>query len=173
MYRITPPANGRAADTRIEKIDLPVGAAQGMAFVKGSICLQANGDEFQGRGLFKVSDTNGDDTFDKVDLMRGYTERAGEHGPHYVVPGPDGESIYVIVGNQTPLTEYTKNLVPAVWQENLLLPRVYGRGFMKDALAPRGWVAKVSLDGKDWELITNRLRQKSAPRQSWLDANPA
>ncbi len=160
LYRITPPAIGSTADTKIEKIDLPIGAAQGMAFVKGSIYLQVNGDEFQGRGLYKVSDTNGDDTFDKVDLMRGYTERAGEHGPHYVVPGPDGESIYVIVGNQTPLTEYTKNRVPAVWQEDLLLPRIYGRGFMKDALAPRGWVAKVSLDGKDWELITTGFRNE-------------
>jgi putative heme-binding domain-containing protein len=161
LYRITPPAiGGSAAETKIQKIDLPIGAAQGMAFVKGSIYLQVNGDEFQGRGLYKVSDTNGDDTFDKVDLIRGYTERAGEHGPHYVVPGPDGESIYVIVGNQTPLTEFTKNRVPAVWQEDLLLPRIYGRGFMKDALAPRGWVAKVSLDGKQWELITTGFRNQ-------------
>lgn len=161
LYRITPPAiGGHPQDTKIEKINLPIGAAQGMAFVKGAIYLQVNGDEFQGRGLYKVSDTNGDDTFDKVDLIRGYTERAGEHGPHYVVPGPDGESIYVIVGNQTPLTEFTKNRVPAVWQEDLLLPRIYGRGFMKDALAPRGWVAKVSLDGKQWELITTGFRNE-------------
>jgi putative heme-binding domain-containing protein len=161
LYRITPPAiGGNPPDTKIEKINLPIGAAQGMAFVKGAIYLQVNGDEFQGRGLYKVSDTNGDDTFDKVDLIRGYTERAGEHGPHYVVPGPDGESIYVIVGNQTPLTEFTKNRVPAVWQEDLLLPRIYGRGFMKDALAPRGWVAKVSLDGKQWELITTGFRNE-------------
>jgi putative heme-binding domain-containing protein len=76
------------------------------------------------------------------------------------VPGPDGESIYVIVGNQTPLTGFTKNRVPAVWQEDLLLPRIYGRGFMKDALAPRGWVAKVSLDGKQWELITTGFRNE-------------
>jgi putative heme-binding domain-containing protein len=161
LYRITPPAiGGHPQDTKIEKINLPIGAAQGMAFVKGAIYLQMNGDEFQGRGLYKVSDTNGDDTFDKVDLIRGYTERAGEHGPHYVVPGPDGESIYVIVGNQTPLTGFTKNRVPAVWQEDLLLPRIYGRGFMKDALAPRGWVAKVSLDGKQWELITTGFRNE-------------
>jgi glucose/arabinose dehydrogenase len=161
LYRITPPAiGGHPQDTKIEKINLPIGAAQGMAFVKGAIYLQVNGDEFQGRGLYKVSDTNGDDTFDKVDLIRGYTERAGEHGPHYVVPGPDGESIYVIVGNQTPLTGFTKNRVPAVWQEDLLLPRIYGRGFMKDALAPRGWVAKVSLDGKQWELITTGFRNE-------------
>ncbi len=161
LYRITPPAiGGHPQDTKIEKINLPIGAAQGMAFVKGAIYLQVNGDEFQGRGLYKVSDTNGDDTFDKVDLIRCYTERAGEHGPHYVVPGPDGESIYVIVGNQTPLTEFTKNRVPAVWQEDLLLPRIYGRGFMKDALAPRGWVAKVSLDGKQWELITTGFRNE-------------
>lgn len=159
LYRITPPAIGGNADaTSIEKFDLPIGAAQGMAFVKGAIYLQVNGDEFQGRGLYKVSDTNADDKFDKVELLRGYTERAGEHGPHYVVPGPDGESIYVVVGNQTPLTEYTANRVPQVWQEDILLPRIYGKGFMRDALAPRGWVAKVSLDGKQWELITTGFR---------------
>jgi putative heme-binding domain-containing protein len=161
LYRITPPAlGGGTAETGIEKINLPIGAAQGMAFVKGSIYLQVNGDEYQGRGLYRISDTNGDDAFDQVDLLRGYTERAGEHGPHDVVPGPDGDSVYVIVGNQTPLTEFTKKRVPAVWQEDLLLPRVYGRGFMKDALAPRGWVAKVSLDGKEWELITTGFRNQ-------------
>jgi putative heme-binding domain-containing protein len=161
LYRITPPAlGGNAAETKVEKIDLPIGAAQGLAFVKGAIYLQVNGDMYEGRGLYKVSDTNNDDTFDKVELLRAYTERAGEHGPHYVVPGPDGESIYVIVGNQTPLTEYTSNRVPQVWQEDILLPRIYGRGFMKDALAPRGWVAKVSLDGKQWELLTTGFRNQ-------------
>ena len=51
LYRIRPPAiGGSAAETKIQKIDLPIGAAQGMAFVKGSIYLQVNGDEFQGRG---------------------------------------------------------------------------------------------------------------------------
>lgn len=161
LYRITPPGlGGSAAETKVEKMDLPIGAAQGMAFVKGAIYLQVNGEEYQGRGLYKVSDSNSDDTFDKVELLRGYTERAGEHGPHYVVPGPDGDSIYVIVGNQTPLTEFTSNRVPQVWQEDILLPRIYGRGFMKDALAPRGWVAKVSLDGKQWELITTGFRNE-------------
>jgi hypothetical protein len=101
LYRITPPGlGGSPSETKVEKIDLPIGAAQGMAFVKGAIYLQVNGDLYQGRGLYKVSDTNSDDTFDKVELLRAYTEPAGEHGPHYVVPGPDGESICVIVGNQ-------------------------------------------------------------------------
>lgn len=161
LYRITPPAlGGSPGETKVEKINLPIGAAQGLAFVKGSLYLQLNGDEYQGRGLYKVSDTNGDDHLDKVELLRAYTERAGEHGPHYVVPGPDGESIYVIVGNQTPLTEFTANRVPAVWQEDILLPRIYGKGFMRDALAPRGWVAKVSLDGRQWELITTGFRNQ-------------
>jgi hypothetical protein len=29
-----------------------------------------------------------------------------------------------------------------------------GRGFMRDKLAPGGWLAKTDLDGKKWELIT-------------------
>jgi putative heme-binding domain-containing protein len=161
LYRVTPPAlGGNAADTKIEKMELPIGAAQGMAFVKGAIYLQVNGEEFQGRGLYKVSDSDNNDVFDKVELLRGYTERAGEHGPHDVVAAPDGESIYVVVGNQTPLTEFTSNRVPQVWQEDILLPRIYGKGFMRDALAPRGWIAKVSLDAKKWELITTGFRNQ-------------
>lgn len=161
LYRVTPPAlGGGALETKVEKINLPIGAAQGMTFIKGAIYLQVNGEEFQGRGLYKVSDTNNDDVFDKVELLRGYTERAGEHGPHDVVASPDGESIYVVVGNQTPLTEFTSNHVPPVWQEDILLPRIYGKGFMRDALAPRGWIAKVSLDGKKWELITTGFRNE-------------
>ena len=161
LYRVTPPAaGGSPSDTKIEQIDLPIGAAQGMVFAKGSIYLQVNGDEFQGRGLYRVSDTNSDDKFDKVELIRGYTGTSGEHGPHGVVLAPDGQSIYVTVGNQTPLTDFNKSRVPKLWQEDILLPRIVGRGFMRDAMAPRGWVAKVSLDGKEWELITTGFRNE-------------
>lgn len=161
LYRVTPaPAGSAPAETKVEQLDLPIGAAQGIVFAKGSIYLQVNGDEFQGRGLYRVSDTNGDDKFDKVELLRGYTGTSGEHGPHGVVLAPDGESLYLTVGNQTPLPEFNKSRVPQLWQEDILLPRIIGRGFMRDAMAPRGWVAKVSLDGKNWELITTGFRNE-------------
>ena len=160
LYRVTPPALDSSGETKVEKIDLEIGAAQGLAFIDGSIYLQVNGNEFQGRGLYQVEDTDKDDTFDKVTLLRGYTERSGEHGPHAVVPAPDGKSLYVVVGNQTPIPDIDLSRVPEVWQEDILQPRIVGRGFMRDAMAPRGWVAKVSLDGKHWELLTTGFRNQ-------------
>lgn len=161
LYRITPPApGGSPSETKIERIDLPIGHAQGLVHAFGSLYVVVNDDAFQGRGLYRVRDTNGDDQYDKIEQLRAFKDRAGEHGPHAVLVGPDGKSLYVVVGNQTPLTDFDESRVPKVWQEDILLPRIYGRGFMRDALAPRGWIARTDPDGRRWELLITGFRNE-------------
>ncbi|MEZ0390249.1 MAG: heme-binding protein, partial [Verrucomicrobium sp.] len=160
LYRVTPPAlGGKPADTKVEEIPAEIGEAQGLLFAFGHLYAITNSDKFP-RGLYRISDTNNDDMFDKVEQLRAFTNKGGEHGPHAVVLGPDGKSIYCVVGNQTPITEMNTSRVPQHWAEDVLLPPLIGRGFMRDVMATGGWIAKTDPDGKTWELITTGFRNE-------------
>ena len=52
-------------------------------------------------------DTDGDDNFDKLVKLKYLGDTAGEHGPHAIIPAPDGKHLYVIIGNQTSPNDYT------------------------------------------------------------------
>ena len=158
LYRVTLPAlGGNADDTKVEQIPADLGEAQGLLFVNHALYVVTNSDKYA-RGLYRVTSSKNDDTLDKVELLRAFPNLGGEHGPHAVLLGPDGKSLYVIVGDQTPITEMNTSRVPKHWDEDLLTPRIYGRGFMRDVPAPGGWVAKTDFYGKTWELICTGFR---------------
>ncbi|WP_367872620.1 c-type cytochrome [Luteolibacter sp. Populi] len=160
LYRITPSAIGApATTTKVEPIPVDIGEAQGLTYAFGALYVVTNSDKFA-RGLYRVTDRDRDDTFDKVEFLRAFDNQGGEHGPHAVMPGPDGKSLYVIVGNQTPITDMSDSLVPRHWGEDNLLPAMTGHGFMAGVKAPGGWVAKTDPDGKNWELVTSGFRNQ-------------
>ena len=161
LYRFPVPPSGKAVDpASVQRIDLDIGAAQGLLYAFDSLYCVLNSKEHGGRGLYRLTDTDGDDQFDKKELLRKFAEQGGEHGPHAVLLGPDGKSLYVVVGNQTPVTDLDRSRVPRVWDEDLLLERPYGRGFMRGVTAPGGWIAKTDPDGKEWELIASGFRNE-------------
>lgn len=160
LYRLTVPPLGQTAAPKIEPIEVDMGHCQGLLYAHGSLYATVNEKAHGGRGLYRVLDTNGDDKFDTVKLLKKFEESGGEHGPHAVVLGPDGYSIYVIVGNQTALPDYDVTRVPPVWGEDNLLPRIFGRGFMREIMAPRGWVAKTDPEGKHWEIVSTGFRNQ-------------
>jgi putative heme-binding domain-containing protein len=159
LYRFPIPAAGKTVDpATIEKIDLDIGQSQGLLHANKSLYLTINTNDHGGRGFYRLRDTDGDDKYDEKTLLKKFEEQGGEHGPHSVILGPDGQSIYVICGNQTAVPDGAASRVPPFWKEDNLLPRVYGRGFMKGILAPRGWIARTDFDGKSWELIATGFR---------------
>ncbi|MFT5467390.1 MAG: putative heme-binding domain-containing protein [Verrucomicrobiales bacterium] len=162
LYRVTPPPSGQTlAQGEIEKGPVDLGGAHGLLWAHDSLYAVLNTGEHGGRGLYRVTDTNSDDVLDKVEMLKKFEEQGGEHGPHAVVLGPDGESLYIVCGNQTALPEnYNVSRVPEAWGEDTLLPRVYGRGFMKGAEAPRGWIAKTDKDGQTWEIVCTGFRNE-------------
>src|SRR6516225_10115533 len=106
LYRITPPAvGGKAEDTKIEKLDLPLGGAHGLLWAFDSLYVMVNenvtinGVKPQ-HGLHRVRSKDGGDTWEKPEFLRGL-QGGGEHGVHAILPGPDGKSIYVVVGDAT------------------------------------------------------------------------
>ena len=155
LYRISPPAlDGSPSETKVEKLSVDFGQCQGLLYHAGALYGVVNAEAYQGRGLYRCKDTNGDDQFDTVELLRGFPGKSGEHGPHGVIASPDGKSLYVQCGNQLEEPSAESSRVPRNWGEDQLFPMLTGRGFMRDKQAPGGWLAKTDLDGKKWELIT-------------------
>ena len=111
------------------------------------------------QGLYRLTDSDGDDQLDKVECLREMDAR-GDHGVHAVVPSPDGNSFFLITGNSTKPTGYVESSqVPEVWGEDHLLPSFPdGRGHNRGVLAPGGIIYKVDRDGKNFEVYANGFR---------------
>lgn len=159
LYRVTLPAlGGKADEIKVDPITVAIGEAHGLLWAFDSLYVVVNRGRRYDSGLYRVTDTNGDDRLDKVELLR-KLDGGGEHGPHGVVLSPDGKSLYIVAGNATALTATEDSLVPTVWGEDNLLPRmVDGAGFMTTEKAPGGCVYKVTPDGKHWALMSMGYR---------------
>ena len=165
LCRIMPPAIGSSEPTRVERLDVNISAAQGMVYAFDALYVSANGIR-GGNGLYRVKDTDGDDQFDRVEKLK-EIRGGGEHGPHALVFGPDGKSLFYVCGNFTrPPFDHTDppnpnhhSRAPTNWGEDLLLPRQWDAGgFAVGVLAPGGWVAKTDPDGKTWDIVSNGYR---------------
>ena len=143
LYRIVPPPIGSNGPIQHEPIDVPVGKAHGLLYAFDSLYVMVNEDA--SRGLYRVRDTNGDDRFDEVKLLR-KLEGGGEHGVHAILLAPDGKALYVVCGNMTKLTEFNTSRVPLDWSEDHLLPRLWATF---DALGVRGEILVVEGGSKE------------------------
>ena len=124
LYRITPPASGEtlnAAD--VQPVPADIRAVNGMVWMNNALYVGVNDYEKKiPSGLYRITDSDGDDNLDKVEMLRAMEAR-GDHGVHAVVPSPDGKSLFLITGNATDPTQLADtSQVPQVWGEDHLLP---------------------------------------------------
>ncbi len=162
LVRITPPpVGGNPEDTKIEPIPVDIGHANGLLWAFDSLYVMVcrEGVYGTGSGVYRVTDTNGDDVLDKVELLRKINGQ-GDHGPHALLLTPGGKSITVVCGNSTRLTEIQHHQVPPIWADDLILPKMMGHGFMAGAGAPGGYICRMSPDGQDWTLVSSGLRNE-------------
>ena len=158
LYRLTLPGIGSTEPTRVEKLKLNISSSQGMLHALGSLFISVNGGP--GSGLYRARDTNGDDQYDELKLLR-KLNGGGEHGPHAVRLGPDGQSIYVIAGNHTNPPEFDSSLLPSNWGEDLLLPRQWdARG--------HAFVAETSMLQNDRVVETTGAGEQDKVRRETL-----
>ena len=162
LYRITPPViGGNPDDTEVDKLDLEIGHAQGLLWAFNSLYVVVNREEgVSGRssGLYRVIDSDGDAELDSITVLANF-EGWGEHGPHGIVQGPDGTSLYLVAGNHTELPDTFRAIVPEVWQEDQLIEVLRDpRGHAADRPAPGGWIVRTDSLGTEWELISVGFR---------------
>lgn len=158
LYRVTPAQIGAKSETKVEKLAVDIGEAQGLLWAFDSLYVNVNkGKKYDG-GLYRVTDKDGDGELDTVTMLRPL-KGTGEHGPHAVLPHPDGKSLVVICGNRTELTKIDQYRAPKNWDEDNLLPRVQGR-FMRGTRAPGGFICRIDPKGKNWELIATGFRNQ-------------
>ncbi len=154
LYRITL-KNG--AEPAVEQLKTKVGQAQGLLYANKSLYVTRNGGA---SGLYRLRDTNGDDQFDEEVLLR-RINGDGEHGPHAVILGPDGKSLLVVGGNHTKLPNPEKTLVPKLWGEDFIIPRMWdANGHAANIFAPGGWICRTDFDGKEWTLVSAGYRNE-------------
>lgn len=161
LYRITPPPIGATAEPKVQRLETAIGGAQGLLYAFDSLYVVVNesrGHTDQPAGLYRLRDNKITDQFEKPELLR-RIEGSGEHGPHAVVLGPDGKSLYVVAGNFTKIPNPEIYRAPKVWAEDQLLPRLPdGNGFAANIFAPAGWVCRTDPEGKTWELMATGMR---------------
>ncbi len=161
LYRFAPPAEGKNLSTSdIQRVPAEIRGVNGMVFAFGALYVGVN--DYEGKipgGLYRISDSDGDDQLDKVELLRSI-ESKGDHGVHAVVPTPDGKGLFLVCGNGARLTDITEDsAVPKIWGEDHLLPRMPdGRGFMRSVMGPGGCIYRVTPDGKDFNLFATGFR---------------
>ncbi len=174
LYRLTIPPVGsdtNQSKINVEKLDikiagdtskLTIGYAHGLLYAFNSLYVMVNdeGDTTLSRrsGLYRVQDTDNDDQFDKITLLK-RLNGAGEHGPHTAILSPDKKSIYVIAGNHTDIPEMDAYRLPKTWKEDNLFPLIKDpNGHANDRYAPGGWIAHIDSAGANWELVSAGYR---------------
>ncbi len=161
LYRVTPPPIEGKAETKVEPIALDIGEAQGLLWAFDSLYIVCNRHiGKQPSGLYRVKGTAAGKLSDKVELLR-ELHGGGEHGPHAVLLGPDGKSLYICCGNHTAPTKLDGSLVPKVWGEDSLLTRLWDpNGHAVGIMAPAGCIYKTDPDGKKWDLVCMGFRNQ-------------
>lgn len=160
LFRFAAPPAGKALDPgTIEKVPAEIRAVNGMVWAFGALYVGVNDYEKKiESGLYRLTDSDGDDKLDKVELLRAMEAR-GDHGVHALVKTPDGKGLFLVCGNGTKTTAFSSTRVPPIWGEDHLLPRMPdGRGFMREVLAPGGIIYRASPDGKEFEVYSSGYR---------------
>lgn len=160
LFRFTPPPPGQVLDpAQVERIPVALRAGNGLLWAFDALYVGVNDYERKmPSGVYRVTDTDQDDRLDKVELLR-EIKAGGDHGVHAILPAPDGQSLYLITGNNADRTDVNRSRVPLRWGEDHLLTRMPdGRGHNRDRLAPGGIIYRFSPDGRQWELWSSGFR---------------
>ncbi len=158
LLRVTLGKDGKVA--KRDWIAKPLYDAQGSVFANGALWVVVNkySTKFDS-GLYRITD-DGTDTWSKIELVK-KIPGGGEHGPHAVTLGPDG-NLYLMAGNHTkPPAELEPDPQYRNYGEDHVLPRQWdGNGHAAGILAPGGYVLRAKPDGSKFEFFCGGFRNQ-------------
>ena len=139
LLRLTLAENGKARS--FETINDTLLECRGLLYAHG--CLYANANN--SKGLYRLRDSNGDDQFDEVKLLREFPGGVG-HGRNDLSLGPDG-LIYSIHGDSVDLPQNNVEDRTSPYRDGQL-----------DNPQKQGHVVRTDRNGEHWELVAAGLR---------------
>lgn len=157
ILRMTLPKAGASEEINVELINDKLQECRGLLWAFDSLFANAN----NSKGLYRLRDTDGDDQFDEVKLLKTTGGGVG-HGRNALTLGPDN-LIYVIHGNNVLVSE-TDRTIPddsplRHLAEDRLRPAFWDRFmFDSDAKVPAGYVARTNADGSMWQVVAGGFR---------------
>jgi putative heme-binding domain-containing protein len=144
---------------KVEALPIPLDGIHGLLWFGDSLYVTVTESNEVDNGVYRVQ-VSANGSFRRPQLLKELAGR-GEHGPHSLIPSPDGRWIYFCAGNNTKLAKMDASLVPLVWDEDQLLPRrPDARGHAARTMAPGGWIARFEPDGSNWQLVGMGLRNE-------------
>ncbi|MEM9021561.1 MAG: heme-binding protein [Planctomycetota bacterium] len=154
LFQITPPPlDDYEAKATVVKHQVQMKGAQGLLYINETLYMMATG-----RGVETVTDSDGDGIYDSSELLLA-VKGGGEHGTHALIPAPDGNGIYMVSGNMTPLPEFTDSRGPNNWEEDQLLKREPdANGHATRVMAPGGWIGRMDFDGSNFTVHCTGFR---------------
>lgn len=130
------------------------GSAHGLCFFGNALFVNGAQDAAR-RGLWRVRDRDGDDRFEEHTRLFTYSNDGGEHGPHGIVPGPDG-ALWMTIGNHTKIPAgvlraepdaqgHLTNGSPAdFWAEDIAVDRMWDpNGHAVGITSPGGVILRI------------------------------
>lgn len=136
----------------LQPVPTPARAAMGLLWAFDS--LYVNGRGTNGLALYRLQDANGDDTFDRCDVLQSWKGDGGEHGPHGIAS--DGTHLFVINGNFVTVPTNTAPTSPVRSSaDDVVLPRMEdGNGSANGRKPPGGYIVRMKPDGSGTELFS-------------------
>ncbi len=173
LYRLELPVAGDTTKPKVEKLiigsaadqstdtttlKIGMGFAQGLLYAFNSLYVMVNHNSDKNfdknTGMYRLQDTDGDDQFDKITLIKSLAGEPGEHGPHSIILSPDKKSIYIAAGNHVDVPEMETYRLPPIWKEDNLFPQIKDpRGHANNREAPGGWIVHMDSLGNHWEMV--------------------
>lgn len=135
-----------------------VTSCQGLLALNGGVFAVGVGPE--GPALYQINDEDRDGKGEKVKALMKFSGSPGEHGPHGLTLGPDGQ-IYVMIGNHAQAVGAVNAESPyRNWYEgDLVVPRYEDPGGHAVGIkAPGGTVVRLEVDGTNVQTFSGGFR---------------
>ncbi|MBT8044179.1 MAG: hypothetical protein KJO79_04440, partial [Verrucomicrobiae bacterium] len=156
LYRVTVAPDAQVV---VEELPVKMGGAHGLLWFDGKLYVSVSERTKARAGVYVITDSNGDGELDHIELIKSLAG-GGEHGPHGLVPSPDGKWIYIVCGNHTNVPKGVAVYhATNQWDEDQLIPsQPDARGHARTRKAPGGWIARFKPDGNQWEMFSHGYR---------------